>query len=96
MRSTAAVVLMLLSSCATVRPPAATLALRCNVPDASVVIDDAPVGPAATWVPPGRSLSPGFHRIEIRHPSHYSHYAEVTLAPGAASALSVELHPLLE
>jgi hypothetical protein len=86
-----------LAGCATARPhPSGTLALTCNVPDASLVIDDLPVGQAAAWKPPGHPLPAGFHRVEVRHPSYYSSYAEVTLAPGGAAALVVVLHPLLE
>jgi hypothetical protein len=93
---TVALALAAVSGCATVRPPSATLAVRCNVPDASLVVDDTPVGQTAAWAPPGHPLPAGFHRLEIRHPSYYSHYAEVTLAPGASASLSIDLHPLLD
>ena len=87
---------LLVASCATIRPPVATLAVRCNVPEASVVIDDIPLGPAARWAPPGQPIPPGFHRIEVRHPSYYSHYAEVQLSAGGSSAIAIDLHPLLD
>jgi hypothetical protein len=88
---------LIAGGCATVhRPPSATLAVRCNVGDASLVVDDTPVGQTAAWAPPGHPLPAGFHRIEIRHPSYYSHYAEVTLPPGGTQSLSIQLHPLLE
>jgi hypothetical protein len=74
----------------------AALAIKCNVPDAFVLIDDALAGRASDWAPPGRPIRPGFHRLEIRHPSYFSHYAEIQPPPGGQALVQAELHPLLE
>jgi hypothetical protein len=31
---------------------------------------------------PRPRIQPGFHRIEIRHPSYFSHYEEIQLSDG--------------
>jgi hypothetical protein len=95
-RKAAPLVVFLLAACATVRAPAARFAVECNVADAAVIIDDTMAGRVTEWAPPGRSISAGFHRIEIRHPSYYSHYAEVSLPEGRGAVIKAELHRLLE
>jgi hypothetical protein len=89
-------VLLAVSSCATFSRPAATFALECNVPEAVVVIDDVLVGRASEWAPPGRLIRTGFHRIEVRHPGYFTHYAEIQLADGATAVVKAKLHPLLD
>jgi hypothetical protein len=86
----------LVSACATFGRPAGTLQVQCNVPDALVIIDDVVVGRASEWAPPGKQIRPGFHRIEIRHPSYFSQYAEIELSDGGGQAIKAELHPLLD
>jgi hypothetical protein len=92
----AAAACLLLVACATVGRPAGTFQVECNVPDASVIIDDVMVGRASEWAPPGRQIRPGFHRIEVRHPGYFSHYAEIDLRDGAGTVLKVDLRPLLD
>ena len=86
----------LLASCATLSGPRPNFAVRCNVPEASVLIDDVLIGPASEWAPPGRTIRPGRHRVEIRHPSYFSHYAEVQVTEGGQALVSADLHPLLD
>jgi hypothetical protein len=89
--------MLALPGCATLASgPRGSLAVRCNVAEAGVLVDDVLVGPVSEWAPPGRPLRPGFHRIEIRHPGYFSHYAEVDIAVGRPSQVAAELHPLLE
>ena len=88
--------LAVLASCASIGRPSATFGVDCTVPEAMVLIDDVLVGRAADWAPPGKLIRPGFHRIEIRHPSYFSHYAEVQLAEGAGTVVKAELRPLLD
>lgn len=84
------------AACATMGRSTSTLQLQCNVPDAVVLIDDLLVGRASEWAPPGRQIRPGFHRVEVRHPGYFSHYAEIDLRDGAATLLKAELRPLLD
>jgi protein-S-isoprenylcysteine O-methyltransferase Ste14 len=48
------------------------------------------------WAKPDRFIRPGFYRVEIRHPSYYSHFEEITVADGGSALVKAELHPLLE
>ena len=86
-----------LAACATVQSQgAAPFRVECNVPDAMVLVDDVLLGRAADWEKPGRALRPGFHRLEIRHPSHHSYFAEIDARDGEAIVVKATLHPLLE
>jgi hypothetical protein len=90
-------VLGFFTACATMKPEAAgTLKVECNVPDAAVVLDDAVVGRASDLAKTGKSLQPGFYRVELRHPGHYSYFTEVTVPEGGAVAVKAELQPLLD
>lgn len=83
--------------CATMKPEAAgTLHVQCNVPDAAVLLDDAVVGRASDLAKTGKSLRPGFYRVELRHPGYYSYFAEIDVPEGGATAVKAELHPLLD
>jgi hypothetical protein len=83
--------------CATMKPEAmATLKVECNVPEAAVLLDDAIVGRAAELKKDGKSIHPGFYRVELRHPGYYSFFTEITVAEGGAAAVKAELHPLLD
>ncbi len=74
----------------------AVLRIDCNVPAASVFINDTFVGIARQWAVDGRLVRPGFMRIELRHPERFTHYQDVTLTKGDAVRLQVTLHPLLD
>jgi hypothetical protein len=96
MRSAPLVAVLLFFACVTPPPAAANLQVKCNVPDAVVLIDDVLVGRADEWAPPGRAIRPGFHRVELRHPSYFSHYTEVQLSDKGGAVVAASLHPLLE
>jgi hypothetical protein len=70
--------------------------VECNVPDAVVLLDDVPMGRASQWAKPDRFIRPGFYRVEIRHPSYYSHFEEITVADGGSALVKADLHPLLQ
>jgi hypothetical protein len=54
------------------------------------------MGRASQWAKSGRFIRPGFYRVEIRHPSYYSHFEEIRVADGGSATVKAELHPLLE
>jgi hypothetical protein len=87
---------VLLGGCATFGRSGGRFEVQCNVPDAVVIIDDILVGRVSEWAPPGKQIRSGFHRIEIRHPSYFSHYAEIELSDGGGKLIKAELHPLLD
>ena len=61
--------------------------VECNVPDATVWVDDVLVGSAGEWKSEGHQIRAGFHRIEIRHPGYYSFFQEIELPGGGAHAV---------
>jgi hypothetical protein len=90
-------VLGFFAACATMKPEASgTLKVECNVPDAAIVIDEVVVGRVSDLAKTGKSLRPGFYRIELRHPGHYSHFSEVTVTEGGAAMVKADLHALLD
>jgi hypothetical protein len=74
---------------------AAFLRLECNVPDATLWIDDRPAGRAAAWKE-SRPMPAGFRRLELRHPGYFTFYKEVTTQPGDQVVITAQLHPELE
>ena len=83
--------------CASMDPEAAgTLKLDCNVPEAAVLLDDEIVGRAGEIAKTGKTLRPGFYRVEIRHPGYYPFFAEINVPEAGGTALKAELHPLLD
>jgi len=88
---------LLFGGCASLRSEgSAVFRVECNVPEAAVLLDDVPMGRVSQWVKPDRFIRPGFYRVEIRHPSYYSHFEEITVANGGSALVKAELHPLLE
>ena len=86
-----------LPACASLRFSGnAVLRIDCNVPSASVFINDTFAGIAREWAVDGRMVRPGFVRIELRHPERFTHYQDVTLTKGDAVRLQVTMRPLLE
>jgi hypothetical protein len=85
------------ASCASVPPPRprATLSVTCNVPDASLWIDDAFMGTVSHWGK-GAPMPIGFHRIEVRHPTHFSFVAEGNPREGEVVRLTPVLHAQLD
>jgi hypothetical protein len=74
---------------------AASFRVDSNVPDATVWVDDTLVGTVAQWSKPGRFIRPGFHRVEVRAPGYYSHFAEVDLKEGGGATVKADQHPQL-
>jgi hypothetical protein len=86
-----------LPGCATGRGlrDAAFLRLDCNVPDATLWIDDHPAGHAAAWRE-ARPMPAGFRRLELRHPGYFTFYKELSTQPGDTVVLTARLQPELE
>jgi hypothetical protein len=68
----------------------------CNVPDATLWIDDVLVGTASSWKADGRQIRAGFHRIEVRHPGYYSFFQEVEVPGGSHVVVNAKLRELVE
>jgi hypothetical protein len=85
----------LVGGCAMTGPRPAILRVRCNVPDASLLIDDAFAGRVAEWSA-GQPVGPGFRRVEIRHAGFFTFYAEISPEEGQAVSLQAELRPDLD
>jgi hypothetical protein len=83
-------------SCAqTLSSSAIAVRVDCNVPDATVWIDDILVGTTSSWHAP-RQIRAGFHRVEIRHPGYYSFFQEVELPGGSDVVVDAKLRELIE
>ena len=70
--------------------------VECNVPDATVWVDDVLVGKVTDWKSEGKHIRAGFHRIEVRHPNYYSFFQEVELAGGSHVVVNAKLRELIE
>jgi hypothetical protein len=70
--------------------------VECNLPDATVWIDDLLAGSAAEWKGEGHQIRAGFHRIEIRRPGYYSFFQEVDLPAGSHTVVNAELRESLD
>ena len=89
--------LLALVSCAhTLSANAIAFSVDCNVPDATVGIDDVLVGKAADFKKDGRQIKAGFHRVEVRHPNYYSFFQEVELPGGSKVVVNARLRELVE
>jgi hypothetical protein len=89
--------LLSLVGCAqTLSSGAIAVRVDCNVPDATLWIDDALVGTTASWKNGERQIRSGFHRIEVRHPGYYSFFQEVELPGGSHVVVTAKLRELVE
>jgi hypothetical protein len=70
--------------------------VECNVPDATVWIDDLLAGSVKEWKSEGHQIRAGFHRIEIRHPGYFSFFQEVDLPSGSRTVVNAKLRELLD
>jgi hypothetical protein len=96
-RAACGLLLLALVSCAhTGSNSAIAFRVDCNVPDATVWIDDVLVGKAADFKKDGRQIKPGFHRVEVRHPNYYSFFQEVELPTGSKVVVNARLRELVE
>ena len=83
--------------CASMQPEAAgTLKIECNVPQAAVLLDDELVGRAGELAKTGKTLRPGFYRVEIRDPGYYPFFAEIDVPEGGGAVVKAQLYPLLD
>jgi hypothetical protein len=86
-----------LAGCAhTLSSGAVGVRVECNVPDASVWIDDLLAGSAKEWKSEGHQIRAGFHRIEVRHPGYFTFFQEVDLPPGSRTVVNAKLRELLD
>jgi len=83
-------------ACAHSLPDGGGLRVDCNLTDATVWIDDVPVGNASSWKAEGRQIRAGFHRIEIRRPGYYSVFKEVDLPVGGKSVVEAKLRETID
>ena len=72
----------------------AILVVRCDVADAVVWIDGRYIQEVGA-MKGGVFVTPGLHRLEVRHDDHFSHYAEVEVAPRERRVVDVDLAPVL-
>jgi hypothetical protein len=97
LRAAVLLVALVVSSCAHgLGANAIALRVDCNVPDATVWIDDVLVGTVSNWKSGKRQIRAGFHRIEIRHPGYYSFFQEVELPGGSEVVVTAKLRELVE
>jgi hypothetical protein len=68
--------------------------IAAEVPDAELWVNDRFVGHVRS-LRRGVALSPGSHRIELRHDGYHTHYEVVTVAPREQRTLTVELAQIL-
>jgi hypothetical protein len=93
----AAALSLLVAACAhTLEPGEVGVRVECNIPDASVYIDDLMVGSATDWKSEGHQVRAGFHRIEIRAPGYYSFFQEIELPAGAHAVVRANLREVLD
>lgn len=69
---------------------APVIAVACPVSQAVVVIDDREIGTVRS-LRRGIQLSPGAHRLELRHPDYHTHYQLLELSPRERRVIRVEL-----
>ena len=90
-------IMLTASSCAhTLDANAIAFRVECNVPDATVWVDDVLVGKVGDWKGDGKHIRAGFHRIELRHPRYYSFFQEVELPGGSHVVVNAKLRELIE
>jgi PEGA domain len=93
----AAALSVMVAACAhTLDPGSVGVRVECNVPDATVYIDDLLVGRAADWKAEGHQIRGGFHRIEVRAPGYYSFFQEIELPAGAHAVVNANLREVLD
>lgn len=68
----------------------AVLTIECEVRDAELWVDDRFISEIGR-LRGGIALSPGDHRIELRHDDYHTHYAEITVVARERRALEISL-----
>lgn len=72
----------------------AVVYIASNVSEADIYVDGKLIGPVQ-GLASGIAVDPGLHRIELRHDSYFSRYAELTLRGGQSHRLSLEMVKIL-
>jgi hypothetical protein len=72
----------------------AVVTIRCNVADAALFIDGRYIAPVGL-VRGGVAVSPGHHRLELRHQAYLARLVELELAAKERRHLDAELFPIL-
>jgi hypothetical protein len=72
----------------------AIIRVAAEVPDAELWVNDRFVGHVRS-LRGGVALSPGAHRIEIRHDGYHTHYEVLTVAARERRTLTVDLAQIL-
>jgi hypothetical protein len=94
-----AALLALAAACGAAKSPSpssrdAVVRLTSNVAEASLFVDGrflAPVG----LITGGVALSPGRHRLELRHDGYLARFIELELAPAEQKQVDARLFPVL-
>lgn len=90
---------LLLSACGGASRSASTsrdavVLLDCNVPDASLFVDGRFLAPVSL-VRGGIALSPGVHRLELRHDAYLGRFLQLNLLPAERIRVDAQLFPIL-
>ncbi|MBA3452802.1 MAG: hypothetical protein H0T42_06915 [Deltaproteobacteria bacterium] len=72
----------------------AIIKLKSNVRDAQVYVDGRFVAPLNA-LRGGVAVTPGMHRLELRHEDYFSAYIEMTLGRAERKSIAMELAPIL-
>ena len=103
-RPTLLLLLLALGGCAGVRgTPAAAgasassalLHVRCEIPDATIWVDERPIAQVRD-ARGGLRLHAGAHHVEIRHDRFHTRYYELSLTSGETRTLEVSLAEVLD
>lgn len=77
------------------KKPRAALYIKCNVPGATLSIDDVPIGEVQEFRR-GIGLLPGTHRVMLRHDHYHTRYIELTLRDGERRKIDVSMAEALD
>lgn len=95
-----ALLLLTLVACGPKGPPSrisaddAIFYIKSNVSDASVYVDGRYIG-TTKYVRKGIAVTPGKHRLEVRHDDFFSRYVELDLKRAERKQLDLALAPIL-
>ena len=72
----------------------AIVKLTSNVKDAQVYVDGQFIAPLVA-LRGGVAVTPGVHRVELRHDEYFSSYLELTVARAERKTIALDMAPLL-
>ena len=72
----------------------AIVKLTSNVRDAQVYVDGRFIAPLVA-LRGGVAVTPGVHRVELRHDEYFSSYLELTVVRAERKTVALEMAPLL-